>query len=185
MTDVKYLSMAELQAGLERIRQSPKDHGVLEMIVRRPAIDQREVLESGRLDPAAGLEGDTWSVRGSTRSADGSAHPDMQLNIMNARVIELMAQGKQRWPLAGDQLYIDLDLSEDNLPAGTRLSLGAAVIEITAQPHLGCKKFTARFGLEAMQFVNSDVGKQLHLRGVNARVVRAGIVRVGDRASKL
>lgn len=185
MTDVKHLSMAELQAGLERIRQSPKDHGVLEMIVRRPAVDQREVLESGRLDPAIGLEGDTWSVRGSTRSADGSAHPDTQLNIMNARVIELVAQGKPRWPLAGDQLYIDLDLSEDNLPAGTRLSLGSAVIEITAQPHLGCKKFTARFGLEAMQFVNSDLGKRLHLRGVNARVVRAGIVRVGDRALKL
>lgn len=185
MTGVKHLSMAELQAGLDQILQSPKDHGVLEMIVRRPAVDQREVLESGRLDPAVGLEGDTWSIRGSTRSADGSAHPDMQLNIMNARVIELVARDKQRWPLAGDQLLVDLDLSEDNLPAGTRLSLGTAVIEITAQPHLGCKKFTSRFGHEAMQFVNSDLGKQLHLRGVNAKVVEAGVVRVGDRAIKL
>ena len=185
VSEVKHLSMAELQTGLERILQSPKDHGVLEMIVRRPAVDEREVLESGRLDPASGLEGDTWSVRGSTRSTDGSAHPDMQLNIMNARVIELVAQGKQRWPLAGDQLYIDLDLSDDNLPAGARLSLGTAVIEITAQPHLGCKKFTARFGLDAMQFVNSDLGKRLRLRGVNAKVVKAGVVRVGDRAVKL
>jgi hypothetical protein len=185
MTDVKHLSMAELQAGLDQILQSPKDHGVLEMIVRRPAVDQREVLESGRLDPAVGLEGDTWNVRGSTRSADGTAHPDMQLNMMNARVIALVAQAKHRWPLAGDQLFIDLDLSEDNLPAGTRLSLGAAVIEITAQPHLGCKKFEARFGRDAVQFVNWDLSKRLHLRGVNARVIQAGIVRVGDRAVKL
>lgn len=185
MSDVKHLSMAELQAGLDEIRRSPKDLGVLELIVRRPAVDQREVIESGRLEPAVGLEGDTWSVRGSTRSADGSAHPDMQLNIMNARAIALVAQGKHRWPLAGDQLFIDLDLSDENLPAGTRLSLGSAVIEITALPHLGCKKFTSRFGHEAMQFVNSDVGKQLHLRGVNAKVVEAGVVRVGDRVVKL
>jgi MOSC domain-containing protein YiiM len=185
VSDVKHLSMAELQAGLERILQSPKDHGVLEMIVRRPAVDQREMLQSGRLDPAGGLEGDTWSVRGSTRSADGSAHPDMQLNVMNARAIALVAQEKHRWPLAGDQLFIDLDLSDSNLPAGTRLSLGTAVIEITAQPHLGCKKFTARFGHDAMQFVNSELGKQLHLRGVNAKVVKAGVVRIGDQAVKL
>jgi hypothetical protein len=175
------LSLEELQAGLDRILQSPKDQGLLEMIVRRPAVDQREVLESGRLDPAVGLEGDTWSVRGDA----GSANADTQLNIMNARVIELVAQGKDRWPLAGDQLFIDLDLSDENLSPGTRLSLGAAVIEITAEPHLGCKKFAARFGREAVQFVNWDLGKRLHLRGVNARVIRPGVVRVGDRAFKL
>lgn len=185
MTVVKHLSLAELEAGLESIRQSPKDHGVVEMIVRRPAENEREVLLEGQLDPACGLEGDTWGIRGSSRSADGAAHPEMQINIMNARVIALVAQDQQRWPLAGDQLFIDLDLSDDNLPPGTRLAIGTAVIEITAQPHLGCRKFTARFGRAATQFVNWDLAKSLHLRGVNAKVIQSGVVRVGDRAKKL
>lgn len=184
MTDVKHLSLSELEAGLELIRQSPKNHGILEMIVRRPAENEREVLLAGRLDPACGLEGDTWNVRGSSRSADGAAHPEMQINIMNARAIALVAREKLRWPLAGDQLFIDLDLSDDNLPPGTRLAIGTAVIEITAQPHTGCKKFTARFGHAAAQFVNSEFGKRLHLRGVNAKVIEAGVVRVGDRATR-
>lgn len=185
MTVVKHLSLAELEAGLESIRQSPEDQGVLEMIVRRPAENEREVLLEGRLDPACGLEGDTWSIRGSSRSADGAAHPEMQINIMNARVIALVAQDQQRWPLAGDQLFIDLDLSDDNLPPGARLGIGTAVIEITAQPHLGCHKFEARFGRAARQFVNWDLAKNLHLRGVNAKVIQSGVVRVGDRARKL
>lgn len=185
MTVVKHLSLAELEAGLESIRQSPKDQGVLEMIVRRPAENEREVLLEGRLDPTCGLEGDTWSIRGSSRSADGAAHPEMQINIMNARVIALVAQDQQRWPLAGDQLFIDLDLSDDNLPPGARLAIGTAAIEITAQPHLGCHKFTARFGRAATQFVNWDLAKNLHLRGVNAKVIQSGVVRVGDRARKL
>jgi MOSC domain-containing protein YiiM len=109
----------------------------------------------------------------------------MQLNIMSARVIALVAQRRERWPLAGDQLYIDMDLSDENLPAGTRLSLGAAVIEITAQPHTGCKKFVARFGPDAMKFVNSPAGRRLRLRGVNAKVVRPGVIRVGDTAKKI
>jgi hypothetical protein len=182
---VKHLTMEELEAGLDTIRQSPADQGVLELIVRRPQIDARETLQEGQLDLIEGLVGDTWSARGSSRTSDGSSHPDMQLNIMNARVIALVAQDQERWQLAGDQLFIDMDLSAENLPPGTRLALGTAVIEVTDQPHNGCKKFVARFGLDAMIFVNSPVGKQLHLRGINARVVQPGTIRVGDIVKKM
>jgi hypothetical protein len=185
MIEVKHLTKAELEAGLEHIRRSPQDNGVLELIVRRPQIGQREVLNEAELDLLEGLVGDTWRIRGSSRTSDGSAHPDMQLNLMNSRVIALIAQAKERWPLAGDQLYLDLDLSSDNLPPGTRLALGAAVIEVTAEPHTGCQKFVERFGSEAMKFVNSSLGRQLHLRGINARVVQPGMIRVGDVARKI
>ena len=177
--------MVDLELGLSRIRAAPGDGGTLELIVRRPAVDEREVLDEGVLDAAWGLVGDTWKVRGSTRTADGSAHPEMQLNVMNARVIELLAGDRDRWALAGDQLYVDLDLGRDNLPAGTRLSLGSAVIEVTAQPHRGCAKFSRRFGLDALRFVHSPEGERLRLRGLNARVVVGGTVRTGDRVSKV
>ena len=185
MANIKHLTMAELEAGLAEIRRSPQDEGVLEMIVRRPRIDEREVLAEGELDLSEGLVGDNWKTRGSSLTADGSAHPDTQLNVMNARAIALMAQNKARWSLAGDQLFMDLDLSAENLPPGTRLAVGPAVIEVTAQPHTGCKKFMARFGLDAMKFVNSPMGKQLRLRGINARVVQPGLVRVGDVVKKI
>jgi hypothetical protein len=185
MTEAKHLTMAELEAGLDIIKQSPKDEGVVALIVRRPQVDAREVLEEGELDLIEGLVGDTWKVRGSNRTLDGSAHPDMQLNVMNARVIALLAPEKDRWPLAGDQLFIDLDVSSENLPPGTRLALGSAVIEVTDQPHTGCKKFAARFGLDALKLVNSAVGRQLQLRGVNARVAQPGVIRVGDLVKKL
>jgi hypothetical protein len=181
--DVKHLSTLELEAGLDAIRRSPKDDGVLELIVRRPDVGERECLQEGELDPAEGLVGDNWRRRSSNRSPDGRAHPDMQLNVMNSRVIALLAQAKDRWPLAGDQLFIDLDLTADNLPPGTRLAIGSGVIEVTPQPHTGCKKFVARFGLDAMLFVNSPLGTQLRLRGINARVVQAGVIRAGDRCS--
>ena len=148
------------------------------MIVRRPKVNAREVLEEGHLDPACGLVGDTWETRGSP------AHPDNQLNIMNARAIALVAQSPDRWALAGDQLFIDLDLSADNLPPGSCFALGSAVIEVTEQPHTGCGKFAARFGMDAVKFVNSPEGKQLRLRGLNAKVVVPGVIRVGD-ATKL
>jgi hypothetical protein len=183
-TTIRHLTMAELEAGLGTIREAPRDNGALEMIVRRPAIGAREVLDEGELDPVQGLVGDTWSQRGSRRSADGGPHPDMQLNIMGARVVALLAQDRARWPLAGDQLFVDMDLSAANLPAGTRLQLGAAVIEVTAEPHTGCSKFVERFGVDAMKFVNSITWQHLHLRGINAKVVARGAIRVGDRLRK-
>ena len=181
----KHLTMPELEAGLEEIRRAPKDEGVLELIVRRPAINDREILEEAELHLAEGLVGDSWKRRRSTSTPDGSPNPLMQLNIMNSRVTALVAQQRDRWQLAGDQLYLDMDLSEENTPAGTRLALGSSVIEVTAPPHLGCQKFVARFGREAMNFVNSPLGKQLHLRGVNAQVIQGGIIRVGDFARKI
>jgi hypothetical protein len=183
--NVIHVPRANLEAGLDEIRRAPRDEGVLELIVRRPRTGERDVLQEGTLDPAEGLVGDNWRTRGSTRTPDRSSHPDMQLNIMNARAIALVAQDRSRWPLAGDQLFIDLDLSADNLPPGTRLALGSAVIEVTDQPHTGCVKFRGRFGLDAMRFVNSPVGRELRLRGLNARVVRPGVIRVGDVVRKL
>jgi len=185
MADVKHLTMAELVAGLDDIRQAPKDEGALRLIVRRPRVGQREILEEGALDLDEGLVGDTWRERAVARSADGVPYLLTQLNIMSARVIALVAGPKERWPLAGDQLFIDIDLSDDNTPAGTRLALGSAVIEVTPEPHTGCQKFLTRFGVDAVKFVNSDLGRRLHLRGVNARVVRPGVIRVGDTAKKL
>ena len=177
---MRFLNADELEAGLPDILASPKDDGVVSMIVRRPDTDQREVLDSGELDIAEGLVGDNWRSRGSRMTADGSAHPEMQLNLMCARVISLVARSRERWALAGDQFFVELDLARENLPAGTRLAMGSAVVEVTAVPHLGCKKFTTRFGLEAMKFVNSRRGKELCLRGINAKVVESGHVSTGD-----
>jgi hypothetical protein len=176
--------MAELEAGLEEIRQSPKDVGELTMIVRRPRVGTREVLEEAELNVVEGVAGDSWKDRASSRTFDGSPNLDMQLNVMNSRVIALVAQDRSRWQLAGDQLFVDLDLSAANLPPGTRLALGSAVIEVTAEPHTGCKKFVERFGLDAVKFVNSPLGKQLHLRGINAKVVQPGVIRAGDVVRK-
>jgi hypothetical protein len=185
MVTVRHLSMEELVAGLTGISESPKDAGVIDMIVRRPNTDQREVLERAELSLSAGLVGDNWHARGSRATADGGSHPEMQITIMNSRVIALIAQDRERWQLAGDQLFIDLDLAAANLPQGTRLALGSALVEITSIPHNGCKKFVERFGLDAMKFVNSGIGKQLRLRGANAKVVQAGVVRRGEIARKV
>ena len=180
-----HLTKERLQAGLDLIRQSPKDNGVVELIVRRPQIEAREVLEDAEFTTTDGLVGDNWAVRGSSRTADGGPHPDMQINIMNSRAVALVAQDRERWPLAGDQLYVDMDLSKENLPAGSRISIGSVILEVTALPHTGCQKFVSRFGIEAMKFVNSEIGKELCLRGINARVVRSGTIRVGQLAKKL
>jgi hypothetical protein len=142
-------------------------------------------MDIGEFSLTDGLVGDSWKNRSSSRTLDKSAHPDMQLNIMNSRVIALVAGQKERWHLAGDQLFVDLDLSAENLPPGTRLALGAAVIEVTDQPHTGCKKFAARFGTDALKFVSTPLAREINLRGVNARVVQPGTIRTGDAVSRM
>ena len=181
----RHLTTEELEQGLDNILASPQDNGALELIVRRPEVDGRESLGAGRLDVDQGLIGDNWKARGSSHTPDGAADPEMQLNIMNSRVAALVADEPARRELAGDQLYLDMDLSYENLPPGTRLEVGGAVIEVTEPPHTGCRKFAERFGKEAVVFVNSGRGKQLNFRGINAKVIRSGDIRVGDLARKL
>jgi MOSC domain-containing protein YiiM len=175
---MEHVTDDQLHAGLDHIRSSPADRGTLELIVRRPAENLREVLDEGELDLEVGLVGDRWHLGSSPTN-------DSQLTLMNARLAQTVAGGREHWPLAGDQLYVDIDLSVENLPAGTRLAIGAAVIELTEVPHTGCAKFSARFGTDALKFVNKSPGRELRLRGANARVVVPGTVRVGDEISKL
>jgi MOSC domain-containing protein YiiM len=172
-------TIEELGAGLEHVRAAPQDEGSLELIARRPAVGEREVLEEAELDVERGLLGDGWSLRGK------SPNPKSQLTLMGARAAALIAGDRDRWVLAGDQLYVDLDLSGDNLPPGTRLAIGSAVVEVSDLPHLGCAKFTERYGEEARELVNSPQGVSLNLRGINTRVVQGGTVRRGDAVRKL
>lgn len=175
-----HLSTAEIESKIAYVLESPKDNGTLEMIVRRPKVNSREVVDSGFLSIENGLVGDNWLIRGSSRTDNGLGHPEMQLNLMNWRFANLIAGSRDRVSLVGDQLIVDFDLSPENIPPGARLSIGVAEIEITSIPHLGCKKFVERFGIDAMKFANSDFGRSHNLRGVNAKVVMAGDVRVGD-----
>ena len=181
---VTHLATNDLEAGLDHVRNSPKDDGSVELIVCRPAEDEREILEEAQLDCTEGLVGDTWSVRISRRIGTGP-NPECQLTLMNARAATLVAGTADHGGLPGDQVYVDLDLGYDNLPPGTRLQLGTAVIEVSAEPHTGCHKFAARFGKDALRFVNSEVGRALNLRGINTKVVVAGTVRIGDTVRKL
>ena len=185
MLSVEYLSREELEAGLDHIRRAPREQGTLKMIVQRPLEDERNVIDEAELSLSEGLVGDNWKARGSQHTPDGAAHLYAQITVMNARCIALLAQSESRWGLAGDQLYVDFDLSDENLPPGTQFRVGPAILEVSAEPHSGCKKFSSRFGVEAMKFVNSPEGKRLHLRGINARVIQPGTIRLGDAVSKL
>ena len=175
---MEHATTEELLTGLDHVRASPAERGTLELIVRRPAENQREILEEGELDDEIGLVGDRWHL-------GSSPTKDSQLTMMNARLAQLVARTRERWALAGDQLYVDLDLSVENLPTGARLAVGEAVIEVSPAPHTGCAKFTARFGSDAVKLVNKGPGRELRLRGMNARVVTPGTVRVGDPVVKL
>jgi hypothetical protein len=184
MRELKHLTLEELEAGLAEVARCPKDQGELKLIVRRPRDGEREVLRESNLDLTVGLAGDNWKTRGSSKTPDGAAHPEKQITITNARMIALVAGGQQRWQLSGDQLFIDLDLGASNLPPGTQLEIGSAILEITPSPHNGCKKFAARFGEDAVKFMNLPERKQMRLRGINAKVVKPGVIRVGDVVRK-
>jgi len=153
--------------------------GRLELIVRRPALEQREVIDAGELRVDVGLVGDSWHDRGSLRNG-GLPDPDRQLTIMSTVALALITGDRATWPLAGDQLYVDFELDEDTFPPGTRLRIGDAVVELTAAPHTGCAKFRARFGDQALRLVNTPDGRRRRLRGANARVVTDGTIRAGD-----
>jgi hypothetical protein len=181
---LQHFDFATLEAGLDHIRASPEDVGRVELICRRPQTERREVIDEAVLDTEQGLVGDNWLTRGSKSTPDGSAHLDMQLTLMNVRSARLIAGTPERRQLAGDQFFVDLDLSVQNIPPGSRLKLGDATIEITEIPHRGCGKFSERFGVDALKFVNSEVGRELNLRGLNARVVEGGVVRRGDAIAK-
>jgi len=183
MSDFKTLE--EMEARLDDIRQSPTTEGNVAMIVIRPEINERAVTIAGELDQELGLVGDNWQAKGDKHTADGSSDPDKQLTIMNVRTVAAITDSEEKWPEAGDQFYVDFDLSDENLPPGTRLGLGDAEVEVSALPHLGCRKFGDRFGNDANLFVNSDLGQSLNLRGINARVVKAGVVNKGDTIRKI
>jgi hypothetical protein len=185
LSEVNHVALAILEEGLEGVRRSPSGHGLIELIVRRPAIGERELLAEATFDETVGMIGDCWPWKPSHHTKDRSPHPDAQVTLMNARVASLVAGDPERRALACDQLYVDLDLSRRNLPPGTRLRAGAAVIQITSLPHRGCGKFRKRFGVEATKFINSPIGRELNLRGLNARVLEGGTVRVGDLIEKL
>jgi hypothetical protein len=178
VSEPRHASHAELEALLDTIRAAPRDSGPLEMIVRRPATGEREMLAAARLTVEEGLVGDRWLANPTRQLGE-------QIAVMCSRAIAAFAGPRERWPLAGDQLYVDLDLSVDNLPAGTRLAVGTAVLEVSAEPHLGCRKFRARYGHDAMRFTLTEVGRALRVRGANATVVVSGDVALGDVVRKL
>ncbi len=185
MKDLVVKSLKEMEAHLDDIRQSPDDAGTVTLIVSRPHTNERMIIKSCKLDLDNGLMGDNWVTRGDKHTADGKADPGRQITIMNTRAIKAITDAEARWPEAGDQLFVDFDLSKENIPPGTRLVVGSAEVEVTPLPHLGCAKFGTRYGRDANMFVNSDLGKSLNLRGINARVVKSGNVATGDIIRKL
>jgi hypothetical protein len=169
-----------------KIEFSPKSIGSVELICIRPKEGERIELESVEVNEDVGVMGDNWELRGSRHTKDGTAHPEMQITFMNSRIINLIAGDVKYWHLAGDQFFVDFDLTRENLPVGSRIQIGeTAIFEITQMPHNGCHKFSKRYGSDATKFVNNLEGKELRRRGVNAKVVQAGLIKIGDRITKI
>ena len=185
MSQIIHLTEQEIMDGLNEVQKSPMNDGILEAIVIRPGSDERRSLEQCRLSPEGGTEGDAWARGCWLQLPDGRPDPAVQICIMNSRMINLVAGNRNRWELAGDNLFVDLNLSRENLQAGQLLSIGECVIEITEQAHNGCAKFSQRFGAPALKVVNSPLGKQLRLRGIYAKVITPGNVGVGNLIMKL
>jgi MOSC domain-containing protein YiiM len=185
MSTVRHFSLEELNLRLPEVRTAPVDRGQLVQIVARPVTEQRELRERSEVTPEAGLPGDRWVNTCSRKLPDGRLNPDSQITIMNTRCLAILTDERDRWPLAGDNLLVDFDLSETNLPAGQRVKIGSAILEITPHPHTGCSKFSSRFGVDALKFVNSPEGKKLRLRGLHAQVVQPGTLAVGDCIEKV
>lgn len=182
---VDYVSAEEIERKFAALEPSPRQQGTVEMIVRRPQVNEREVVEQAEITVEHGVIGDNWLARGSSSTEDGSAHPGMQLAIMNSRIINLIAQSRDNWAPAGDQLFVDFDLSEENLPIGQRFSIGEVIFEVSPIPHKGCKKFKQRYGLDASRFINNLAYEPLRLRGVNVSVIQGGTIKTGDTITKL
>ncbi len=181
---LNHLNMFQLESGLDHILNAPKDNGIVQMIVSRPKIEVRKILNVAKLDKEFGLDGDNWNDRGNSSMPDNCPDIEAQLTIMNSRVISLMTSSSDEWPLAGDQLYIDMDLSRNNLVPGSQIKIGSAVVEVSEKPHTGCKKFSSRFGLDALKFISTPSGRELCLRGINTRIVQSGVVQTGDVVKK-
>jgi len=183
--EIVKLTFDQLMDGWAELEASPTDTGTVEMIVLRPETEKRETVDSVEVNTSVGVVGDNWLARGSSSTPDGSAHPEAQITLMNTNVVQLIAQDKSRWDLAGDQFFVDFDLSMENLPAGSQIQIGTVVLEISEKPHTGCAKFAKRYGAPARKFVMTDEGKIARLRGVNARVIQDGVVKQGDTIQKL
>ena len=183
--NIRHLNTDELEAGLEEALTSPTDEGIVNLIVCRPDVGQRKVLQSAEFSLEIGLVGDNWSKKPYSKSPDGGPHPEMQVTMINSRVLDLITAGdSSRMAVPGDQLVVDFDLSRENIPPGTKLNIGSAVIEVTEAPHTGCAQFVGWFGADAMRFVNSSRGRELCLRGINSKVVQPGVISQGDKINK-
>ncbi len=171
----RHLDYGLLQAAFLELPPAPATRGRVVQIVRRGEGGRREYLEHTRVTPHTGVPGDAWARR-------SAPDPDEQITAMQAGVARLLANG-QPLGLFGDNLFLDLDLSANNLPPGSVLRIGTAGFVITAKPHTGCRKFLTRFGRDALRFVSEAAHRSHNLRGVHLRVLEPGEVRLGAEAT--